>query len=445
LMKGFQELVTRVYPNLRMLRGVAYAETDIGTYLRPADQGALDDALTPMSEAETESLSFLQANSRSGVRTTIKSLLDQFTRKPYGWHHAAVLCILAKLCARGKVEIRKDGGILDDADQESALRNSHAHGNLMLEPRAEFTASQIKKLKTLHEELFDKPGASGEAKKLAVETAGALREMAHELDKLLAQAGEFPFLRLLQEPLQTIKNSLDKQYPWYVTEFVRQEAGLLQMRENLLDPVRAFMAGPQKDIYREAGAFLKEQEPNFTYMEDDPARRIAAVLDAPDCFKGGGMQRLKADVDVLRKKLAAKVAEERDTAQKALAGLRARIAGMPEYTLLSAEQQALVEAEFAALSASFAGQRLIPVLRDSLRRFEDVEYPRIIAQIGVWAHPGAAPRPGEPGKPEIIPIRAAKVSFNKPLLADEADVDSYLKSMREALLKEIRQGKRIQV
>ena len=445
LMKGFQELVTRVYPNLRMLRGVAYAETDIGTYLRPADQGALDDGLTPLSEAETESLSFLQANSRSGVRTTIKSLLDQFTRKPYGWHHAAVLCILAKLCARGKVEIRKDGGILDDADQESALRNSHAHGNLMLEPRAEFTASQIKKLKTLHEELFDKPGASGEAKKLAVETAGALREMAHELDKLLAQAGEFPFLRLLQEPLQTIKNSLDKQYPWYVTEFVRQEAGLLQMRENLLDPVRAFMAGPQKDIYREAGAFLKEQEPNFTYMEDDPARRIAAVLDAPDCFKGGGMQRLKADVDVLRKKLAAKVAEERDTAQKALAGLRARIAGMPEYTLLSAEQQALVEAEFAALSASFAGQRLIPVLRDSLRRFEDVEYPRIIAQIGVWAHPGAAPRPGEPGKPEIIPIRAAKVSFNKPLLADEADVDSYLKSMREALLKEIRQGKRIQV
>ena len=36
-------------------------------------------------------------------------------------------------------------------------------------------------------------------------------------------------------------------------------------------------------------------------------------------------------------------------------------------------------------------------------------------------------------------------SFNKAWLADESDVDRYLESMREALLAEIRNGKRIQI
>jgi hypothetical protein len=37
------------------------------------------------------------------------------------------------------------------------------------------------------------------------------------------------------------------------------------------------------------------------------------------------------------------------------------------------------------------------------------------------------------------------VSFSKAWLADEADVDRYLQSVREALLKEIKEGKRVQI
>jgi len=38
-----------------------------------------------------------------------------------------------------------------------------------------------------------------------------------------------------------------------------------------------------------------------------------------------------------------------------------------------------------------------------------------------------------------------KVHFDKAWLADEADVNRYLESMREALLEEIRKGKKIQI
>ena len=480
--KGFQELITRVYPQLRMLRGIAYSESDIGKYVRLADQGTLADDLTPMSEAETELLSMIQSNNRSGVRTTIKSLLEQFTRKPYGWYYAAVLCILAKLCARGKVEIRKDGDVLEGSELEHAIRNSAAHGSLMLEPQVEFTASQVKRLKSLYEELFDAPGASSEAKTLARDTANALREMSHELDKLLAQSGTFPFLHLLQEPLETIKGSLGKQYPWYLTEFVKQEDSLLRMREDFLEPIRAFMAGSQKEIYQEAREFLKEQAANFAYIEGDEAKTMTAILDSTDCFRGNKMQQVKNLLESLQVKIEDQREKERKAAQKRGEEWQKALVGMVEFSKIAQEFQKSLLLGFIKFSKEVELEKLIPVIREGARRFEESEYPLIIAQVCVAADAAAksvgnalvqavaqsgesappaspsgatlqAPNGGTPpatqpqaaAKVEIISIRATKVPFDKPLLTNEADVDTYLSSMRKTLLEEIRKGKRIQI
>ena len=61
--------------------------------------------------------------------------------------------------------------------------------------------------------------------------------------------------------------------------------------------------------------------------------------------------------------------------------------------------------------------------------------------------PGEIPAPTPAPEPRIeyVPGSAVKVSFGKAWLADETDVDRYLEAMREALLEEIRKGKRIQV
>ena len=40
---------------------------------------------------------------------------------------------------------------------ERALRNAHGHGNVVLEPQVEFTASQVRALKEFFEDFFDAP------------------------------------------------------------------------------------------------------------------------------------------------------------------------------------------------------------------------------------------------------------------------------------------------
>lgn len=175
VLRGFHDLIVHAYPNLRMLRDINYTENDIAKCLKYAEDGLFGNDVTSLAESEQEMLAFIHSNHRGGVRTTLKGLLERFERKPYGWYYAAILCTLANLCARGKVEARTDGNLLADNELERALRNTHIHGNLVLDPQVEFTASQIRALKEFYEDFFDAPPRSNEAKALGSEISEAFQ------------------------------------------------------------------------------------------------------------------------------------------------------------------------------------------------------------------------------------------------------------------------------
>ena len=464
MIQGFYELIARAYPNLRMLRGVTYSENDIAKYLKHSQQGLFGNDATTLAESEQELLAYIQSNNRGGVRTTLKSLLEKFERKPYGWYYAAILCTLAKLCARGKVEVRADGNLLEEAELERALRNTHGHGNVVLEPQIEFTASQVRALKEFYEDFFDAPPSASEAKALGKETAGKLGDLTNELTLFESHARQYTFLKALTPVLEKLKEIVGKPYTWYLTEFLLQEDAILNMKENVIDPVRKFMSGPQKSIFDNASRFVQTQEPNFTYIDGDEAFQVRSILTDPECFKGNRMLQVKNQIEALQKKVEAQVKAESDKAKETVASLESRLCGMTEFSTLSGEQQQKIIRPFKEFASAIERQTLIAVIRDTLRRFEERDYQIQLSQMTDWGQPAPpptrAPVAGEtpssagetvtpPTKPEprieYVPSRSVRISFSKAWLADEGDVDLYLKSLREALLEEIGKGKRIQI
>lgn len=465
VLRGFHELISRAYPNLRMLRGITYTENDIAKCLKHSQQGLFGNDATSLAESEQELLAFIQSNNRGGVRTTLKNLLEKFERKPYGWYYAAVLCTLANLCARGKVEVRADGNLLEEDELERALRNTHGHGNVVLEPQVEFTASQVRALKEFFEDFFDAPPRSSEAKALGKETGTEIQELIHKLNLLAAQDGQYPFLNALTPVLEKLKELTGKPYTWYLTELTRQKDALLDMKESVIDPVRKFMSGPQKGIFDNARKFFQNQEPNFAYIEGDESTQVVASLTDPKCFKGNRMQQVKTQVETLHEKVTAQIEAEIAKAKETVVTLRNRLCGMAEFGALNGEQQEQVTRPFNEFNAAIERQKLIAVIRDTMRRFEESDYQRLLSQMTAWAQPAptqeSALQPGKtvtpdegtkptpPIKPEprieYVPSRSVKISFDKAWLADETDVERYLESMREALLDEIRKGKRIQI
>lgn len=454
--RGFYELIQRTYPNLRMLRGMNYTENDIRRFLKQSQDGLFGNDAAVMSEAEQEMLAFITTNNRSGIRTTLKGVMEKFERKPYGWYFAAILCILAKLCARGKTEIRSDSNILEDADLERALLNTHGHGNVIIEPQVDFTPSQVRQLKEFFEDFFDEPPVSNEAKALGKETAQKFRELLHTLSPLTAQELHYPFLAVLDEPLRTMEEIIGKPYTFYLTEFARQSKGLLDVKENTLDPVRRFMNGPQKGLYDDARKFLQTHEANFTYVEGDEAPQIRTILDDPNCFKGTSMQHAKSLVDALKINLDAQTEKEKTSAKEFITTLKERFTAMAEFPSLRREEQESLVARFDAVLNGLDRQMLIAVIRDTSRRFEDEEYEKILNQLSSLSQKGGSTSDGSAGtgdqtgqvkEPpvEYVPYRSIKVSFEKAWLADESDVNRYVAKLKDALLRQIASGKKIRV
>ena len=317
LIRGFQELVRRVYTNLDMLRGIAYAEESLRGCLQ-APQPQLDGVAEGLSEAEREVLSFVQANYNSGQRTTLQALAVRFERKPYGWGVWAAPCMMAKLIARGKIEARQDSNVLEGDALLRSLAATQRYANVVLEPLVEYTGAQVRRLKEFYADFFDGPAAATEARPLARETNAAFISLEDELKRLRESAAAYPFLAALDKPIEALGQVIGKKTDFYLLELPQQSDALFDLKERVVDPIRRFMAGNQRQIYDEARSYLDAQEANLAYVDGDEAGSLRAILDDPACCAGNRMTQAKALLDALRAKVNARVAEERTAAHAKL-------------------------------------------------------------------------------------------------------------------------------
>ncbi len=468
IIKGFYQLIENTYPNLRMLRDVVYNEADIGKCLSLMKDGLHANEATNLTEPEQELLAFIQSNTRGGVRTTVKSLLENFQRKPHGWYFAAILCNLALLCSRGKIEVRHDSNPLEGDALERALRNTNVHANLILEPQVEFTASQVRNLKEFYAEFFNSPAKSNDAKALARETVDAMIKLELELVELYGQKVQYPFLYSLEPVLSKLKDSSSKNVSWFLTEFARESEALLDSKEQLVDPLVKFMNSPQKAIYDAARQLVSEQEDNFTYVADSEVAPIKALLTDPQAYKGNRLQQIKPQLEAVQLLIANQLAIEKTTAISKLEELSLRLRGAAEYGQLGAAQQTQLIAPTEQVRQALQGQKRIAMIRDQLRQFEEIAYPQLLIKLQDWARPTsvaastkpAVKVPGAPSSEDAPPAscgtelnadrpvvsgRTITVNFSRPWLANETELDDYLKILREAWLKEIQAGKRVQI
>jgi hypothetical protein len=458
--RAFQTLVDKVNVNLGMLRGIAYSENDIAKALTHGNDGIFGGDGTNLTEAEQEILNYAQANARTGIRTTIKAILERFERKPYGWSYAAILSTTASLIGRGKIEARQDGSPLDGEPLQRGLQNSHAHGNIVVELQVEFTAAQTRKLKEFYGEFFDSQPAGSEGKALGLEAAEAFAVLKTELAVLEAQSSRYPFLASLTKVQEAVREVTGKPYAWYVQDLGRHEERLLDLKEGVLDPVRRFMGGSQKAIYDEARTYLADQGANFGYGGDDRAGAIRAVLHDPICFKGNAIQQMKGSLDALKVEVDARIVAERRAALSEIEALGEKLRPLPEYSALAEPVRREIEAVFAGILDTIQSSSLIAVIRERVTGFKSTVFPALLSRVTTppprptgpassddeqEGAPGNQSPPAPPPPTEYVAATGLRVAYPKPFLADEQDVDAYLHTFRETLVAEIRAGKRVTV
>ena len=464
IIKGFQTLIERTYPNLKMLRGISYSENDVGNCLSNSQEGLFGNDVTTLDESEQEVLAFIQGNNRTGVRTTLKSVIERFRRKPYGWYETATLCTIAKLSVRGKLDTKIDSNILEGDALQKALRSASGYGNVILEPQIDFTASQVRNLKEFYQEFFDASPKMSEAKALGKETGEAFQELLNMLTPIASQVSQYPFLQALDPAIALIAEVKGKSYAWYLTELSKKQDDLLDLKEQIIAPIRGFMNGNQREIYEQTRKFVQAQETNFDYIAGTDVAQIQAILTDRQCFKGNRMQQVKVLSDRLQAAVAEKVKEEIVIAKTSVTDLQSRLCAMSEFIGLNVEQQTQIGQPFSDFLTTIANQSLIAVIRDARRRFEEEKYAGLMVRVSEWAEASKrvqsdATKTSNVGKAtgnyqvtvtaeppvEYVAKRSIQVKFDHAWLENEADVDRYLAAMREAFMAEIQQNKRISI
>ena len=448
--KAFQALVDKVYVNLPMLRGVNYVEADIAKAASPSST-LFGEAGTGLTEAELDVLNHIQGQARNGVKVSAKYLTERFGAKPYGWPAVATLCITASLSGKGKCEARSDGTPLEGADLARGLNNSHMLGNILLTPQLEFTASQIRAAKDLYKELFGLPADGSDARVLGGEWAESTRNLADELNQRVTEKFKYPFVAALEPLRDQVVAMIGKPAAWYITEPVKHEDALLDAKEGILDKIRSFMGGAQKEIYDDVRDFLQSQEANIGYVDSAAGEKLRAALRDPDCYKGTAIQALKSDLYTLKDKVELDILKERKAVIAAVDDCAEKVAQTTEFQALSPEQQDKIQRTITTHKSGLDAVTMIPILRDRANGARSSLIQQILADIASMAAPAHAPStPGlsDRASPAPIPptyINASEIrpKYAKPYLAEESDVETYVEEMKQSLLAQIRSGKRV--
>ncbi len=453
IIRAFQELVSRTYNRLNMVCGHTYKEDEVNSILSSKQQSLFSGEGLPLSEAEQEILGAIQRN--TSYRNTVKDVLEKFDKIPYGWSYPAILCNIAKLCARRKLEVKEDSNILADNEIASALRSTQRQPNLILQPQMDFSPSQIRNLKDFYGDFANEPASENDAKTLALNTAELIKNKLKDVEFLLAKESEFKFLNSLKPIKDKLEECTGKAYTWYLTDFRDKSEELLDLKENIIDPVSKFINGVGGEIYRNAVRFMQEQKDNFPYLDFADVQEVSGILEDANCYKGNSIQTLKEKIEHLKSVIDGKLNAEKENASKQLEEVKSKITAISEYSALAGDKKELIERAFNGCKERIANQKLIVVVKTAIDNFKDNEYKSLLANIELWSKPQEevatssgddtpTPEP-EVKKPIFISQKDIRTNYSRPYIATEDEVEEYINSLKQAYLTQIKEGKKIQL
>jgi hypothetical protein len=445
--KAFQQLISFVYPNLRMLKA-DYKEAMIPQILEEQN----DLISESMSEAEQDVLTFLQRKKLAGDHVVTADVLKHFRHGNYGWPDAATLCLMARLFRRHKIELKRGPEVLDQDEVASALCNSANYGAVYVQIQEEFDVATITALKNFHHEFFHKSNPENDAKSASKAFLKALSDEAAALDTLIAKRSDFPFVTSLEPIRDRIRKISEHDYNYPLKNLRDFEDDLLDAKDDSIDPTKAFVSGTNGQSFCEICDFLRDQSSNLTHGDSHVAN-LRAAADSQTPFRGNLMQQAVAALNHLKADIAEKLKLAKADALAKIDKREATLKAHHKFAELSQEQTASIFDVSAATKERISAEVLLPVIADTLRKYLEVSFPQQLETLGrsfkkykTKKTPGDDPK-AEETQTTYTPIQqlvqTAAAKDGKVYLTSEAEVDVFIGELGSQLKQLIAEGKGI--
>ncbi len=436
--EGFQELISRTYTQLKLLGGVTYAEQQVAGAVNP-DNGLFEGNAPSMLTAPGEEvLSYVLRKEGIGEQVTVKTIVDTFQAKPYGWDLASIEVVIASLIGASKITLTMDGNVLKRTEVTTALRNTQKHSHEVVSPQKTFDERKVTSFRKFCTDFFDEGNAPKDPLELARHGADKLKGKLDEL-KATVTASKYPFVERLNGPIGLLEQAVGKSDDWFLSEFNLGD-DLLEAKENVIDPIQSFLSGPQRSIYDDASTLLITHSSNLGYLPAGSDETLRTALLDPNAFRGNKMVQLKQATDDLGSQIHAVVSLKRSDVTTAIEGRKSELIGGDFYAKATPEAQQRVVQRVDETLSRVATESQVALVLQIGTDFEATVYPSLLDLLAASPQdPGDDPMPAK----QTVSVRTIPVPGASGVLETEDDVDTYLAALRNALVQTLNDGKRI--
>jgi hypothetical protein len=432
---AFEILITNTYTHISLLPKV-YEERDIHIILNQSDDllTGSDDALTP---AEQEMYNYIQRQKNSHKVVTISELLEYFQSRPYGWYQNAVLSQIALLFVKQKVDLKLNSTLLGKKEVITALTNNRQFNTIVV-PRVEVDSKKIKQTKDILIELYPEASFNSTSTRDIIDEAMSQTASLIKVCKDYMNL-DYPFKNVFQEIIDHLKKIERLTPDNFFEEIPKMEDDLLDMKEDLLDPIMEFMNGDKRKIYDDVINFIKENQNNLRYI-DDPQKDILENLSKIDKpYLGNHIPKAKQALKDIRNILQPLIEQTKKEAISKVEAIITELQNHENFEKVPQEERYKIIRPRQNLITSIENTFSI----DTIKQLSSPDTLDEELNSGIEMIYELIPQE-ELSMPKQDRVRISKLMpKDKLTLKNSDDVNEYIDKLRENLLNEINNGKQV--
>ena len=445
---AMKSLVEQVYTNLKMLT-IEYDDAMLKSIINSTTSGTLFGNLAE-DACSMEIFNEISKQQRMAVRTKVKDLVDYFKGNTYGWYETAILCIIAKLYKLDKISFRNNGQPVADRDLYNTLTNSMQQANTIVDIEEAITPAQVTKLKGQYKEFFNDESCTAQSAK-DVHSA-FIERLKRDIEELrsIYDRNRFEFVKPLDAVLVTLKSLSNMVYPGLYQNSKKVEDAL-DDKLDIADEIRNFITGPQFSIFKRVETLTTGNQANLAYVSQEQRDVLTSIYNSTTPWR----QMTKANdvLNTINEEIKELQSAARNEAVALINDKFAAIKAIPAYTQIPENLRSQIDKFFSILSENAKEERFVGNLK-AMQSDIDRAYENSLKSINKWVEDeankaskpqdnGTVPPPPTPVKTFVRKESAMNVSFNKPMLETEEDVDAYLTALRAKMMSYINQNKNI--
>ena len=229
---------------------------------------------TPNRLALNDVLDFISMNSVRHAKTSMKAIMERFTKPPYGFIEDDVQWLVAKLFKDGDVAFFVNNDVVtlltktEDEVYRYLSRKEYLE-KLLTEKRERANDKQKKAVRDVMKELFNITPSSDEDDAILKSFQQYASHLKNDLEKLeihYKNEQTYPGKNVVKEGKSLLLNLLDIQYSSEFFKTVDEKQDVLLDFAEDYEPIKAFFKGDQIDIWNRSLKLIKIYDDSKTFI-----------------------------------------------------------------------------------------------------------------------------------------------------------------------------------